>query len=67
MFEFIKRLFRPTPRPLYALLLQQQQTGIAIQAIGPDMSLADAERMLLEALATVEQRKQLAKQQGRKP
>jgi hypothetical protein len=68
MFGLIKRLLRPKPaRPLYALLLQQQQTGIVVQAIGPDVPLADAEQMLKEALASIEQQKQLVMQRGRRP
>lgn len=60
MFDWLKK---KRERPLYALLLQQQQTGTAVQAIGPNVPLADAKRMLLEALTMVEQQEQLAQQQ----
>jgi hypothetical protein len=65
MPSFLTRLLRrtPPPRPLYALLLQQQQAGIAIQAIGPDLPLPEAKRMLAEAYQQIEQQEQAARQQ----
>lgn len=55
---------RQSKRPLYALLLQQQPNGTAIQAIGPDVPMIDAKRMLLEALSAIERQEQ-AQQQSR--
>lgn len=68
MFGFIKALTqRKAPaRPLYALLLQQQATGTAVQAIGPDVPLVDAKRMLLEALTMIEEQELAALQAQRK-
>lgn len=52
--------FKPgtTPRPHYALLLEQKEQGTTIQIIGPGIPATDAKRMLLEALAAIEQAQQ---------
>lgn len=68
MISLIERLFRKSPpRPLYALLLQQQQQGTVVQAVGPDVPLLAARRMLQEALGSIDEAiERQAAQQGKR-